>query len=80
MSRLAIITDVTYDVLDRAAYKDSTRLIKFINDGELYTTYAVYLNKLLRRLSLLLYVLPKFYLLHMQERLLSSNKKDTTKL
>ena len=80
MSRLAIITDVTYDVSDRAAYEDGTGLIKIIDDGELHTTHAVYLNKLLRRLSPLLCVLPKFHLLHIQERLLSLNKKDTTKL
>jgi len=52
MSYLAIITDMVGDALenslaDRATYKDSTRLIKTINDSELYTTYAVNLNKLL---------------------------------
>jgi len=32
---------------DRATYKDGTRLIKTINNSELYTTYVVNLNKLL---------------------------------
>ena len=86
MSRLAIITDMVGDALenslaDRAAYKDVTRLIKTIDDGELYTTYAVDVNKLLCRLGPLLCVLPDFHLFHIQERLLSSkNKKDTTEL
>ena len=66
---------------DRAVYKDSTRLIKTINNGELYTTYIVNLNKLLCWLGLLLYILPNFHLFYIQERLLSlKNKKDTTEL
>ena len=49
---LAIIIDIVGDTLenslvDRAIYKDSTRLIKTINNSRLYTTYVVNLNKLL---------------------------------
>ena len=86
MSRLAIITDMVGDALenslvDRATYKDGTRLIKTSNNSELYTTYVVNLNKLLCRLGLLSCVLSDFHLFHIQERLLSSkNKKDTIEL
>jgi len=69
MSCLAIITDMVGDALenslaDRAVYKDGTKLIKTINNSELYITYVVNLNKLLCWLSLLLYILPNFYLFY----------------
>ena len=52
ISYLAIIIDMVGNALensliDRATYKDGTRLIKTINNSELYTTYVVNLNKLL---------------------------------
>ena len=52
MSYLAIITDIVGDALEnslanRAIYKDGTRLIKTINNSQLYITYVVNLNKLL---------------------------------